>query len=182
MKKRTKNSLIVLFILTGFFLLQACASAPKLPDPKPGLYVNEEYRFSVAYPENWNPDALQPGEVLRAANENPYKLPVITASIGDLQPDSSLDPEAFTKVVAQAIPGTKRFKVLSQEDVTLNDGTAAKAFTYKWTWADGATKLVTGALISIKDNKFFTSTATTILGGETRPEQLLELVKSWKFY
>jgi hypothetical protein len=36
---------------------------------------------------------------------------------------------AFTKVVEQLIPGTKRFKVLSQEDVTLNDGTAAKAFT-----------------------------------------------------
>ena len=88
----------------------------------------------------------------------------------------------FTKAVEQLIPGTKRFKVLSQEDVTLNDGTAAKAFTYKWTWADGATKLLTGALISIKDDKFFTSTATTILGGETKPEQLLELVKSWKFY
>jgi len=177
-----KKAAIVLLVLGCFVALQACASAPKLPDPKPGLYVNDEYRFSLTYPENWKPDALQPGEVLRVANDNPYKLPVITASVADLQPDASLDPEAFTKIVEQAIPGTKRFKILSQEDVTLNDGTAAKAFTYKWTWADGATKLVTGALISIKDDKFFTSTATTVLGGDTKPEQLLELVKSWKFY
>ena len=177
-----KKAAIVLLVLGCFVMFQACASAPKLPDPKPGLYVNEEYRFTVAYPENWKLDALQPGEVLRAANENPYKLPVITANVGDLKADSSLDPEAYTKAVEQAIPGTKRFKVLSQEDVTLNDGTAAKAFTYKWTWADGATKLVTGALITIKGDKFFSSNATTILGGETKPEQLLALVKSWKFY
>ena len=177
-----KRTAILLLVLGCFAILQACASTTKLPDSKPGLYVNEEYRFSVAYPENWRPDALLPGEVLRAANDNPYKLPVIMASVADVQPDSSLDPEAFTKVVEQTIPGTKRFKVLSQEDVTLDDGTTAKAFTYKWTWADGATKLVSAALISIKDGKFFTATATTILGGETRPEQLIEMVKSWKFY
>jgi hypothetical protein len=177
-----KKAAFVLLVLGCFSMLQACASAPKLPDPKPGLYVNEEYRFSVAYPENWKPDTLQPGEVLRAANDNPYKVPVITASVADRQPNSTLDPVVFTKIVEQLIPGTKRFKVLSQEDVTLNDGTAAKAFTYKWTWADGATKLLTGALISMKDGKFFTSTATTILGDETKPEQLLEWVKSWKFY
>jgi len=177
-----KKAAIVLLVLGCFIMIQACASTPKLPDPQPGLYVNEEYRFSLTYPETWKPDTLQPGEVLRVANDNPYKVPVLTASVADRQADSSLDPEAFTKTVEQLIPGTKRFKVLSQEDVTLNDGTAAKAFTYKWTWADGATKLVTGAVISIKNDKFFTSTATTILGGETKPEQLLELVKSWKFY
>ncbi|MBW2176077.1 MAG: hypothetical protein JRH03_03855, partial [Deltaproteobacteria bacterium] len=65
---------------------------------------------------------------------------------------------------------------------TLNDGTPAKAFTYKWTWTDGVSKLVTAAVISIKDDKFFTTTVTTLLGGETKPEQLLEIVKSWKFY
>ena len=177
-----KKAAIVLLVLGCFIMIQACASTPKLPDPKPGLYVNEEYRFSLAYPANWKPDALQPGEVLRVANDNPYKVPVITASVADLQAGNSLDPEAFTKTVQQLIPGTKRFKVLSQEDVTLNDGTAAKAFTYKWTWVDGATKLLTGTLISIKNDKFFTSTATTILGGETKPEQLLAMVKSWKFY
>ena len=75
-----------------------------------------------------------------------------------------------------------REEVVAQEDITLNDGTPAKAFTYEWTWSDGFTELVTGALITIKDGKYFSSTATTIVGGETKPEQLAERVKAWKFY
>lgn len=177
-----KKTAIVLLVLGCFVMLQACATAPKLPEPQPGLYVNEEFRFTVNYPENWTDEPLQPGEVLRAANPTPYKIPVITASVADLQESSSLDPKGFTDAAQASVPGSKRYKVLSQEDLTLNDGTPAKAFTYKWTWADGVTKLVTAAVISIKDDKFFTSTATTMLGGETKPEQLLDMVKSWKFY
>jgi len=37
-------------------------------------------------------------------------------------------------------------------------------------------------LITTKDGKFFSSTATTIVGGETSPEKLVEMVKGWKFY
>ena len=182
MKKVSQRLWIILLVLAAFVLLQACASTPKLPDPKPGLYVNEEFRFSVSYPENWTTEPLQPGEVLRAANPSQYKLPVITAAVADLQEGASLDPEGFTDAVKQLIPGTKRFKIYEQEDVTLNDGTAAKAFTYTWTWTDGFTKLLTAALITIKEDKYFNSTATTIVGGDTKPEQLLEMVKSWKFY
>ncbi len=182
MKRVSQRLWIILLVLAAFVLLQACASAPKLPDPKPGLYVNEEYRFSVSYPENWTTEPLQPGEIFRAANPSQYKLPVITAGVGDLQEGASLDPKGFTDAVKQSIPGTKRFKIFEQEDVKLNDGTPAKAFTYTWTWTDGFTKLLTAALITIKEDKYFNSTATTIVGGDTKPEQLLEMVKSWKFY
>jgi hypothetical protein len=178
-----KKAAIVLLVLGCFVMLQACATAPKLPKSQPGLYVNEEFRFSVNYPENWTIEPLQvEGEVLRAANPNPYKVPVITASVADLQDGDSLDPKAFTKGVEQSIPGSKRYKVLSEEDITLNDGTPAKAFVYKWTWTDGVSKLVTAAVISIKNDKFFTTTVTTLLGGDTTPEQLIEIAKSWKFY
>ena len=178
-----KKAAIVLLLLGCFVMIQACASTPKLPDPKAGLYVNAENRFTVAYPEKWEAQALtSPNEVMRAANPIQYLLPVIATSVADLQPDASLDPKGFTEAVKASIPGTKRFKVLDQEDVTLNDGTPAKAFTYKWNWTDGATKLVSASLITIKDNKFYSSTVTTILGGDTKPETLLEIAKGWMFY
>ena len=191
MTKVSQRLWIILLAMTGFALVQACATAPKLPEPRPGLYVNEEYRFSVEYPEHWTSEPSQTGEIFRAANTNPYKLPVITVNVSDLQEDAILDPKGFTEGVKQLIPGTKRFKIYDQEDVTLNDGTPAKAFTYTWTWTDGVTKLLTAALITIKDvdiqsgekqNKYFNTTATTVVGGDTPPEQLLEMVKSWKFY
>ena len=177
-----KNKTIVLLALGCFIMLQALASASELPDQKPGLYVNKEYRFSVTYPENWKPNTLQPGEVLRAANPNMYSLPVITASIGDHKKGMSLDPKVFIAAAKQAEPGSNGYKVVTQEDITLNNGTPAKVFTYEWTWSDGFTELVTGTLITIKDGKFLSSTVTTIVGGETSPEQLVEMVKGWKFY
>jgi hypothetical protein len=154
MKKVSQRLWVVLLVLSAFVLLQACASAPKLPDPKPGLYVNEEYRFSVSYPENYQPDTLQTNEVLRAANPNEWKIPVITAAVADLEGDAQLDIQAFLDAVKAINAGSKRFKVLSQKDLTLNDGTPAKAFSFKWTWTDGMTKLQSGALITIKEEKY----------------------------
>jgi hypothetical protein len=177
-----KKTVIVLLALGCFILLQALASATELPAQKPGLYVNTEHRFSVAYPDTWKPGTLQPGEVLRAANPNMYSLPVITASISEQKKDTTLDVNVFLDSAKKAEPGSDGYKVVSQNDVTLNDGTPARAFIYEWTWSDGFTELVTGALITIKNGKYFSSTATTIVGGETSPEQLLEMVRGWKFY
>ena len=177
-----KNKTILLLTLGCFIMLQALALASELPTQKPGLYVNKEHRFSVAYPEDWKPGTLQPGEVLRAANTNMYSLPVITAAISDQKKGSSLDPKVFIESAKKAEPGSDGYKVVAQEDLTLNDGTPAKVFTYEWTWSDGFTELVTGALITIKSGKYFSSTATTIVGGETSPEKLVEMVKGWKFY
>ena len=177
-----KNKTILLLTLGCFIMLQALALASELPTQKPGLYVNTEHRFSVAYPEDWKPGTLQPGEVLRAANTNMYSLPVITAAISDQKKDASLDPKVFIESAKKAEPGSDGYKVVAQEDLTLNDGTPAKVFTYEWTWSDGFTELVTGALITIKSGKYFSSTATTIVGGETSPEKLVEMVKGWKFY
>ena len=176
------NKKIVLLALGCFIMLQTLVSAAELPDQKPGLYVNTEHRFSVAYPDSWKPGTLLPGEVLRAANTNMYSLPVITASVDEQKKGASLDVKVFIESAKKSEPGSDGYKVVSQNDVTLNDGTPAKVFTYEWTWSDGFTELVTGALITIKGGKYFSSTATTIVGGETSPEKLVEMVKGWKFY
>ena len=189
MKKLSHRQIFVCAALLSIIVLAACATAPQ-EQPKadtsgmtPGLYKNEEYRFTLNYPENWKIQKTQLAtEVLRVANPNPYLIPVLVATVDDTGETDTLDPKAFTDSAMKNSPGSKRYKVLEQEDLTLNDGTPAKAFTYQWTFSDGVTKLITGALVTIKDGKYFSSTVTTVLGGDTKPAQLLEIAKSWKFY
>jgi hypothetical protein len=189
MKRVSQSLTLICVALLSIAMLTACATAPQ-EQPKagtgggtPGLYKSEEYRFTLNYPEHWKIQKTQLStEVLRVANPNAYLIPVLVATVKDLGENDSLDPKAFTDSAMKSSPGSKRYKVLEQEDLALNDGTPAKAFTYKWTFSDGMTKLVTGALVTIKDGKIFSSTVTTILGGDTKPAQLLEIAKSWKFF
>ena len=120
--------------------------------------------------------------MLRAANPNEWKIPVITAAVIDLEEEAQLDIQKYLDAVKELNAGSKRFKVLSQKDLTLNDGTPAKAFSYKWSWTDGVTKLQSGALITNKGEKSFSCTATTILGGDTKPEILQGMCETWMFH
>jgi hypothetical protein len=169
-------------VLVSLIMLSACATLPKA---KPGLYVNESLRFSVNYPENWQTQPLQgPAEVFRVANPNQWKIPVLVVTIVDLPKDAVLKDAArgWIEAVKRDIPGTKRFKIFSEKMVTLEDGTQALAFTLKWNWTDGVTKLQTGAVTAYKGQKIVTATATTILGGDTTPDKLLEMCQTLKFY
>ena len=180
MENAARNPRGIFTLALAFTLLCACATLPKA---KPGLYVNQQHSFSVSYPENWQTQTVQHAdEVLRAVSPTPHKLPVVTAAVADQRPGATLDPQAFTQVMQQRIPGSSGFKVLSQEDVTLNDSTPAKAFVFEWLWKDGQAKLMTAALITIKGGKYYSSTVTNVAGGSPGPEQLLNIVKSWKFY
>jgi len=169
---------IVTLALAGA-LLSGCTGVPK---SQPGLYASQEHRFSLSYPANWTPQPLMQDEVLRAANPTGFKLPVVTAAVADLRQGVSLDPAAFTQAMSQRIPGSSEFNLLSQQDLTLNDSTPAKAFTFEWLWTDGKTKMVTAALVATKAGKFYNATATSIPQIGPGAAQLLTIVKSWKFY
>ncbi len=183
MTKASNRLWIILLVLIGFALLQACATAPKLPEPKPGLYVNEEYRFSVEYPEDWIGDTLQSEqEVLRVHFPNQWKIPVLTANVAELSDDAELTSQGFIESAKANNPGAKRFKVLSEEMIELNDGTPALALTWKWTWTDGVTKLQTGSVLAFREKNSISTSTTTVLGGETTPEVLLEIAKTLKLY
>jgi hypothetical protein len=160
-------------------LAGGCSS---LPHARSGLYVNQEHRFSVDYPPSYKTEPLRQDEVFRAANPSPYKLPVVTAAVADLRPGATLDPASFMQVMQRRIPGTTGFQVMSQQDVVLNDSTPAKAFVFEWTWSDGKTKMMTAALIAIKDGKYYNATATGTPSGGPTAQQLLEIVKSWEFH
>jgi hypothetical protein len=185
MKNVSKRLWIILLVLASFVLLQACASAPKLPEPKPGLYVNEEFRFTIEYPENWVDDKLQQEtEVLRVVNPNQWKIPNLVANVADLTEDADLKnaAQAYVDSVKASNPGTKRFKILSEDTIELNDGTPAVAITFKWSWSDGVTKLQSGALIAYREDKVFSAIGTTVLGGDTTPDMLRDMAATMKFY
>jgi hypothetical protein len=185
MKKVSQRLWIILLVLASFVLVQACATAPKLPEPKPGLYVNEEFRFSIQYPEHWVSDKMQQdSEVLRVVNTNEWKIPSLVVNVDDLEEEADLKnaAQAYIDAVKESNPGTKRFKILSEEMVKLNDGTPAVALTFKWNWIDGVTKLQSGVLVVYKEKKVFSAIGTTILGGDTTPEMLRDMAATMKFY
>lgn len=191
MGKALRSLLVVLLVLTGFVLFQACATKPAQVAPgaeeslsKPGLYVNSSPAFSVEYPKHWVSDKKQQdAEVLRVVNTNIYKVPLLIVAVDDLKEGAVLDNAAkdYIESVRETNPGTKRFKILSEKRVTLNDGTPGVAFTFKWSWSDGMTKLQSAALVVHKEGKAISLIATTILGGDTSLEELLGMVLTLKF-
>jgi len=172
-------------VLLALIMLSACASTPQpqvQPGQTPGHYKNDEYRFTADYPDHYVPIGLQKDEVFRAANPNGYNIPVFYIIVADAQAGAALDANAFVAAVKKGVPGSKRFKILSEKMVTLNDGTPGLALTYKWTFSDGVTKLQTASMQVLKDGKSISTNATTILGGDTKPEKLMEMVSSIKFF
>jgi hypothetical protein len=188
MKGLSRSLVLVGVVLLSFVLLSACATSSKdsAADPAAdgvvaGVYKNEALGITFTYPENYKMQPLQSEtEVLRVANPTQYLLPVITLSVADV-PYETLDPQIVMDSMKESLPGTKRYKVLSEKDMTLNDGTPAKSFTFKWTWSDGSSKLLSGALIANKDGKPVTCTSTTMLGGETMPDVLQAMCEAFKF-
>jgi len=182
MKKFSRRLLVALVLMSGLALVSSCSTLPK---PKPGLYVNKDFCFSVDYPEKWQDQKfLAPVEVLRVANPTEYKLPVLVVTIVDKPKGAQLKDAAkgWIEGVKKSFPGSKRFKVLSQEMIKLADGTPAAAFTLKWNWSDGVTKLQTASVVAFVKDKSVSASATTVLGGDTRPDKLLEMCRTLRFY
>ena len=183
MKGLSRNLVLVGVVLLSFVLLSACATTSKdqaVDGAVAGVYKNEAQGFTFTYPENYKMQPFQSDtEVLRVAKPSQYLLPVITVGVSDV-PYETLDPQIVTDSMKESLPGTKRYKVLSEKDMTLNDGTPAKSFTFKWTWSDGASKLQSGALITNIGGKAITCTSTTMLGGETLPDVLQAMCEAFK--
>ncbi len=174
---------LVGIVLLSFILLSACATTSKdqaADGAVPGVYKNEEIGFTLKYPENYKHKKLSGDEVLSTYNPSQWKVPTMSASVADKQSDE-LSAQGYMDAVKALNPGTKRFKVLAEKDITLNDGTPAKVFTFKWNWTDGVTKLQSGTLITIKGDKYISCNATTILGGDTKPEVLQSWCESLTF-
>jgi len=118
------------------------------------------------------------------ANPNEWKVPVLVVTIVDKPKGAQLKDAAkgWIDATKKAFPGSKRFKVLSQEMIMLADGTPAAAFTLKWNWTDGVTKLQSASVIAYVKDKSVSASATTVLGGDTTPDKLLAMCRTLRFY
>jgi len=171
---------VVLF----FALLCACATTDNVEKDKTiAIYKNEKHRFTVEYPAYYVGQPLQSAsEVFRAANPSLYNIPEFYVDVRKSKAGYKLESAAIIAAVQKAVRGSRRFKVLTEKMVTLNDGTPGIAMTYRWTYNDGVTKLQTATLQTLKNKKTITAVATTALGDAITPEMLLAIVSTLKFY
>ena len=184
MKALSRSLWLVGIVLLSFVLLSACATSSKdqaADAAVPGVYKNVEQGFTFTYPENFTVLPLQyDNEVLRVAYPNQWNLPSVVVNVSD-EANETLDPQVYMDGVKENNPGTKRYKVLSEKDMTTNDGRPAKSFSFKWTWSDGVSKLQSGAFLSSKGGKAITCIATTGLGSEPTPDVLQAMCEAFKF-
>ncbi|MCJ7774369.1 MAG: hypothetical protein MUP22_14700 [Desulfobacterales bacterium] len=161
----------LLFIMIGLVcgvFLTSCGS------PK---YVHKDPVFSYEYPMGYKQEPLAGGaEVARFANQNQYKIPVYTASVVDKVAGVKLSDvtEGVIATMEKDNPGSSRYKVIAQNLVKLSDGSDALAWTLKWRWIDGVTYLQTALVCAYQGDKLITIAGTTMFGGDTPLDKLLE--------
>lgn len=147
------------------------------------MYNNTAPAFTVSYPDDWEKQEVKASEVLRVVKPGPYGIPVLTVQVAEKKADAKpLDQagESFMKSVQATAPGSKRFKLLSEEVITLPGGEKAMAITFKWNLSP-TTKLQSAAVMVYKGEKAVSLVGTTILGGYTSPKDLLEMCKQIQF-
>lgn len=185
---RKMSHLSILFALV--FALSACAGGGNGTAPVAdkagsvsGLYTDTVDKFSVNYPPNWETKPLKGDEVLRAVNNNPWGVPLMVVAASDLKPGAADLKDAapgYFESIKKDSPSAGRFKIFSQEMIKLNDGTDALSMTFKWS-LDSTTKLQSALVMTYKNNRVISVLTTTILGGDTSPDKLLAMAKTFKF-
>ena len=125
MKRLSYYLSISLIVLIGFTLLSSCK---RLPESKQGFYVNEEYRFSVTYPEDFvirNPEYKY--QVFLAESKLGWTfLSIVIVEKMDLTDV----PNNIVKVLKTL--GASDIKFLSKKHTTLIDGTSAYEVYVLW--------------------------------------------------
>ena len=183
MKKKRMCSIALMSLSMMSLTLIALTLLPGRVLAENGTYTHTDPAFTVSYPNDWEKQPLRGNDVLRVAKPGPYGIPVLNVTVADKKPDAKpLDKagKSFMKAVQAASPGSKRFKLLSEKVMTLSDGSKAMAITYKWN-LDDFTKLQSASVMVYKGKKAISLTCTTILGGETTPDKLLEICQQVRF-
>ena len=132
------------------------ATVGQLPETKPGFYVNEEYRFSVSYPESWkDASAANPTALLHVRAPSRYpSLGVYTPAVYEKLEDI---PKQTIIWWASRYPNTSGHKLVSENMITLACGTPAIEFVIEWIWGMGEgkepRKIVTTAVVARRDNQ-----------------------------
>ena len=85
----------IFFLILCLIVFSACSSllsalkiSDQLPKASPGVCVNQEYRFSVTYPETWKEDSDIKGPETIFQVSEPMKIGTLSVSIS---PKGELD-------------------------------------------------------------------------------------------
>ena len=180
--KRLSIRICVTFILmSGLVLLSACETGPV---SKPGLYVNEEYRFTVTYPETWirkTPSA--PDQLYRAAD--PSGTPEFVARTVDIPKDTALKdfPKVWLELfLKRYFPKTTGHKIVHDKMITLEDGTKAVEYDLIWNLDLPPVKLITTCVAVYRGNKFILICSTGMAAMPGVLEKQKQVTHSLKFY
>jgi len=182
-----KNLSAMFLLMLCLIVLSACSSilsakktSNQLPKASPGVYVNQEYRFSVTYPKAWMEDSDIRGPDTVFQISEPMKIGTLSVSIsskGEL--DLIRVPHFFPGAMQAIFPNSDGYEILSKKEITLDCGTDAVEFEMDWLWEDGHTSLKSTFTIAYKANKLITVSTTS-----WHPEvpSLKKIHRSFKFY
>jgi len=189
MKKLPGNLNIALITFTSLVLISACATLPK---QKPGLYVNNEFRFTVKYskeltkiPEESQLFSMSPGTVLFAQSQggvySSIRVVVRDAKgMKDLADVESLPdlPDSFMEMLKTRYR-SNNVKLLYKKEKKLLDGTPAIEFVIRWTYRNSMTfdSMILGVLKKDKVIRVGLSVMKDVMGEDHK-----KFVRSLKFY
>ena len=128
-------------------------------------FTSNKHGFSFLYPKEFLKEPLQgPAEVIRFSANNPYRMPVMVATVGNREDNTTYETVArsYEESLEERIPQTSGFELLEQKPVTLYDGTDAGLFVLKWVWVDGSTVMYTVGVIVLRDKDVVTLSATVL--------------------
>lgn len=159
MNRISRSLYFTLILWAGLLLLSSCVTVQK---PKLTTFENQSPAFSVNYPSHWVPRELKKNEVLSVWA--PEKLPALAVNIIDIPEGMKLSdsPRVFITAIKKIVPKSSRHKVLSENIMTLNDGTKASESIISWRWVDRSTMLVSSYVTVFKDNKLIAITCTSV--------------------
>ncbi len=153
-------------------------SSKVLSGLQPGLYVNNEYGFSVQYdPKLTITDhALEPGQIYRI--KAPEGIPIFSVAVGDIPQGLALkDTGQFLLKLYQKNSQVNDPAIRKQELIILSDGTQANYGEITWRYR--SFDLVTVAVGAYKGDKLI---GVSVVGSQNMPvEYLAGMVKSLKF-
>jgi len=150
------------------------APVTEAPEPSSGpTYTNAEHGFSISYPEGWaqTKTGQTEGEVISFVH--PAQLPVVVVSLGSVAEGTTLTGYGTQK--EQDLSQTLvNYELVSQGEVTLDDGTPAYELVYKYLFKQFNMLLQSKLLYVIRGTEVFTITGVDMLASFTRDEATLD--------
>ena len=154
-------------------LFMSCKTTPKFEYKSPAFTLEYPANYTMGKPANAT-------EMLRVHGPVQGGNPTLTVSVLNLEKGTKLDDaaEGWVDSVQKSFPQATRFKILSENIITLNDGTKASEYIISWRWVDGMTMLTTSAVTAHKGGKIVTISATC---WQSPVEELIKLTHALKF-